>query len=140
MPKHGFSLTRIFPYVDRIGVRGNTGQRKPVFWSFIYVVFVIMSKGYVKPDWYPPSKPFSGIFESTEKELKRLSVQCCCEEKLFWKCLEKFHGALKIFQKSNSAADVFLGLSLKFIEQRFCWTTRLILKDLGKVSKNRKQK
>ena len=34
MPEYGFSLTRIFPYKDRIyyALRENTGQRKPVCW------------------------------------------------------------------------------------------------------------
>ena len=35
MPEYGFSLTRIFPYKDRIGdaalIRENMDQRKPVF-------------------------------------------------------------------------------------------------------------
>ena len=35
MPEHGFSLTHIFLYKDRIDsalIRENMGQRKPVFW------------------------------------------------------------------------------------------------------------
>ena len=39
MPKHGFPLTRLFPYKDRIYdsvlIRRNLGQRKPVFWYIL---------------------------------------------------------------------------------------------------------
>ena len=39
MPKHGFPLTRLFPYKDRIYdsvfIRKNLGQRKPVFWYIL---------------------------------------------------------------------------------------------------------
>ena len=37
MPEYRFSLTRIFPYKDKIYdyvlIREDTGQRKPVFWN-----------------------------------------------------------------------------------------------------------
>ena len=39
MPEHGFSLTRIFPYADKIEdsllMREYTSQRKPVFWHIL---------------------------------------------------------------------------------------------------------
>ena len=39
MQEHGFSLTRIFPYKDRIKdsvlIREYTGQRKPIFWDIL---------------------------------------------------------------------------------------------------------
>ena len=34
MSEYGYSLTRIFPYKDRI-VRQKKGQRKPVFWHIL---------------------------------------------------------------------------------------------------------
>ena len=40
LPEYGFSLTRIFPYKDRIEysvlMRGHTGQRKPVVSYFVH--------------------------------------------------------------------------------------------------------
>ena len=39
MPEYGFSLTCIFRYKDRIYdyvlIRGDTGQKKPVFWNIL---------------------------------------------------------------------------------------------------------
>ena len=39
MPEYRFSLTRIFPYKDKIYdyvlIREDTGQRKPVFWNIL---------------------------------------------------------------------------------------------------------
>ena len=43
MPEYGFSLTRTFPYKDRIKdrtydsalIQENIGQKKPVLWHFL---------------------------------------------------------------------------------------------------------
>ena len=55
MSEYGFSLTCIFPYKDRILdsvkdriivsalIRGNIGQRKPVFWH------ILLSESVIKP-------------------------------------------------------------------------------------------
>ena len=41
MPEYGFSLTCIFRYKDRIYdyvlIRGDTGQKKPVFWNILCI-------------------------------------------------------------------------------------------------------
>ena len=44
MAEFGFSLTRIFPYKDRIldsvFLREYTGQRKPVFWYILRYFYI----------------------------------------------------------------------------------------------------